>query len=396
MRKYLCFFILSIIFAICGITYLVIVRGLSFLDVILIILSILIFIFLLIGMYRKMDNNGLIGTQRLLRRGPKLVVIGGGTGLSTLLRGLKNFTTNITAVVTVADDGGSSGWIREDLGILPPGDIRNCILALSHTEPIMEKLLQYRFAEGSLKGQSFGNLFIAAMNGISENFKEAIKKISDVLAVTGQVLPVTLENIRLCAELEDGTVICGESLIPVKQQELGVPIKRVFLEPEEVEPLDEVITAILEADAVVLGPGSLYTSILPNLLVKGVSDAINLSNAVKIYVSNIMTQPGETTGYSVSDHVRALVENGKIKKIDYVIVNNGKIPENFLKRYENEGAFPVEKDYSFLKGFGTYVIEDDFVSIKYDYLRHNEIKLALKIIEVIIKRQLNIFKMRSR
>lgn len=394
MRKYLILFILSALLAFGGTAYIILSKGLSFLEVILVGLPLFVIVILFIGVYKKLVDDGLKGVQRVLKRGPKIVVIGGGTGLSTLLRGLKNFTTNITAVVTVADDGGSSGWIREDLGILPPGDIRNCILALSHTEPIMERLLQYRFTEGTLRGQSFGNLFIAAMNGISENFEDAIKKIGDVLAVTGKVLPVTLRNIKLCAELEDGTVIRGESLIPVKQQELGVPIKRVFLEPEEVEPLDEVVAAILEADAIVFGPGSLYTSILPNLLVKGVSDAINLSNAIKIYVCNIMTQPGETTGYSVSDHVKALVENGKIKKLDYVLVNNGKIPEDFFKKYEREGAFPVEKEYDFLKNFDAAVIEEDFISIKNDYLRHNEIKLALKIIEVILKNQLNLFRSR--
>ena len=263
------------------------------------------------------QRNGLQGTggnghrlrADLLIKGPKIVAVGGGTGLSTMLRGLKAFTSNITAVVTVADDGGGSGVLRQELGMLPPGDIRNCILALADTEPLMEQLLQYRFRGGKLNGQNFGNLFLAAMDGISSSFVEAVKRMSDVLAVTGRVLPVTLNDVTLCAELEDGSIVCGESQIGNRRQFNRCRIRRVYLEPSDAEPLDDVIDAINQADVIVLGPGSLYTSILPNLLVRGICPAIKRSSAIKIYVCNVMTQPSETEEYNVSDHIRALEEH---------------------------------------------------------------------------------------
>lgn len=221
---------------------------------------------------KKLEN--LIYEKRLLVRGPKIVVIGGGTGLSNMLRGLKYYTSNITAVVTVADDGGGSGALREDLGILAPGDIRNCILALSDTEPLLEELLQYRFTDGRLKNQSFGNLFLAAMNGISDNFEDAVKKMGSVLAVTGKVLPVTLDNVTLKAKLKNGTIAEGESNIPKVVIQSCSPIERMYIEPANARAVQEAVDAIMEADAVVLGPGSLYTSLIPNLLVKDIANAV--------------------------------------------------------------------------------------------------------------------------
>ena len=218
-----------------------------------------------------MKNNSIIklmNEKGIISGGPNIVAIGGGTGLSVLLRGLKKYTSNITAIVTVSDDGGGSGIIRKEMGILPPGDIRNCIAALANTEPIMEQLMQYRFKEGTLKGQSFGNLFIAAMNDICGSFDAAVREVSSVLAVTGKVLPVTLENVVLYAELEDGNVIKGESQIPIKQQALNKRIRKVFLSPGNCMPLPVALKEIKEADAIILGPGSLYTSIIPNILVK--------------------------------------------------------------------------------------------------------------------------------
>jgi uncharacterized cofD-like protein len=253
---------------------------------------------------------------------PAVACIGGGTGLSTMLRGIKAFTPNITAIVTVADDGGGSGVLRDELGMLPPGDIRNCIEALSNTEPTMEKLLAYRFEEGRLKGQSFGNLFLAALNGISGSFDEAVAKMCEVLAITGRVLPVTNENVQIEATLADGGVVVGESKIGDAKTAHGCRIESVRLVPERPAALPESLEAILEADMIILGPGSLYTSVIPNLLVNGISEAIRSSNALKLYVCNIMTQDGETEDYTVSDHIEALFHHGGGKLFDMCLVNN--------------------------------------------------------------------------
>jgi len=316
----------------------------------------------------------------LLMKGPKVVAIGGGTGLSTMLRGLKTFTSNITAVVTVADDGGGSGELRQELGMLPPGDIRNCILALADTEPLMEQLLQYRFKEGKLKGQSFGNLFLAAMDGISSSFEEAVKRMSDVLAVTGRVLPVTLDNVTLCAELEDGSIICGESQIGRHRCFKKCRIKRVYLEPADADPLHDVIEAIYQADVIVFGPGSLYTSILPNLLVRGICPAIRKSSALRIFACNVMTQPSETEQYSVYDHIRALEEHSCKGIIDLCIANNSVIPDGIREKYRNDGADQVVIDRTELESAGIRLIEGDFASLRNDLVRHDPHKLAEAVI----------------
>lgn len=332
---------------------------------------------------KKKAFKNLLHETRIFTGGPKIVAIGGGTGLSVLLRGLKKYTSNITAIVTVADDGGGSGKIREDMGLLPPGDIRNCIMALANTEPTMEKIMHYRFKEGVLKGQSFGNLFIAALNEISGSFDEAIREISNVLAVTGKVLPVTLEDIILFAELEDGTIIKGESNIPYKQQIHDKKIERVYLEPKTCVPLPEALEAMENADAIIIGPGSLYTSIIPNLLVKDVAKSINKCKGIKIYVSNLMTQLGETTGYSLSEHINTIKENAGKLDIDYVIANNGRIPVEFLQKYKTENAEPILVDQENINKLGIEVKCGNFVSIKKDYLRHDFNALAEYIFELV-------------
>lgn len=319
------------------------------------------------------------GEAEGIAKGPKIVVIGGGTGLSTMLRGLKSYSSNLTAIVTVADDGGGSGILRQDLGMLPPGDIRNCILALADTEPLMEKLLQYRFTDGMLKGQSFGNLFLAAMDGISGSFEEAVKKMSDVLAVTGRVLPVTLQDVKLCAELEDGYIVEGESRIGKHNSFHKGKIKSVYLEPLLIKPLQEAIDAILDADMIVLGPGSLYTSIIPNLLVPGIVDAIRKSNAIKTYVCNVMTQPGETENYSVWDHVKAIEKHSCKGLIEYCIVNSAQIPEELKKKYNEDGATAVKVDAEVLERQGIKVLYDDFVCINNNYIRHDTKRLSKTI-----------------
>ena len=311
----------------------------------------------------------------------KVVVIGGGTGLSTMLRGLKQYTSHITAIVTVGDDGGGSGKLREDLGMLPPGDIRNCILALADTEPLMEDLLQYRFTEGSLKGQCFGNLFLAAMAGISENFEDAVQKMSSVLAVKGKVLPVTLDDMKLFAELENGEIIEGESKIPSEVIVRNTRIKKIAIKPIDAKPLEEAIKAINNADVIIMGPGSLYTSIIPNLLVKGIPEAICKSPAKKVYISNVMTQPGETDGFKVSNHLKVLMDYGVAENIDYVIANNGIIPPDIKEKYAKENAELVVLDYENISNLNVNVIEADLIKITKRYVKHNAEKLA----ELIMK-----------
>lgn len=321
----------------------------------------------------------------VLSKGPKIVVIGGGTGLSVLLRGLKKYTSNITAIVTVADDGGGSGVLREDLGMLPPGDIRSCILALANTEPSMENLLQFRFSDGKLKGQSFGNLLLAAMNEMYGSFEMAIKEMSNVLAVTGKVLPMTLEDVNLKARLLNGHIAKGESDIPNICIEEDTLIDMIYTEPRFCYPLKEALKSIEEADLIVLGPGSLYTSVIPNLLMVGVVDAITSARAHVAYISNVMTQPGETSGYSVSDHVDAIIKHSRKGMLDYVIANTEGASRDTLERYNIDGADLVKagsKDREYLEGLGIELVTGPLIDIKKDYIRHDSIELSEILIDL--------------
>ena len=334
------------------------------------------------------DLEELIDDDVILLKGPKIVVIGGGTGLSTMLRGLKNYTSNITAIVTVGDDGGGSGVLREDLGILPPGDIRNCILALARTEPLMEELLQYRFKDGRLKNQNFGNLFLAAMDGISDNFEDAVQKMSSVLAVKGKVLPVTLEDMVLEVELENGNKVRGESIIGEEVIEQDSRIKKLKIFPEDAKALDDAISAIEDADAIVLGPGSLYTSILPNLLVKDITRSIKKSKALKLYICNIMTQPGETQKFSVSDHIKVIFDHCGRDIIDCVIANEESIHPDLRDKYYAEGSDIVNLDIEELEKLGVDVVKDNLTETQKTYVRHNAQKLAKIIIETVMERKM--------
>ncbi|QNB46868.1 uridine diphosphate-N-acetylglucosamine-binding protein YvcK [Thermanaerosceptrum fracticalcis] len=319
--------------------------------------------------------------RQYLRRGPRVVVIGGGTGLSVLLRGLKQYTSNITAIVSVTDDGGSSGKLRGQFGILPPGDLRNCLVALADTELAMEKLFNYRFTQGEeLAGHSLGNLLITAMADLSGNFETAIKEMSKVLAIRGRVVPSTLADIVLVAELQDGSMVRGESAIA----RVNKPIKRVFTIPDTYEPNPEAIEAILEADAVILGPGSLYTSIIPNLLVPGLVEAIQQSQALKIYACNVMTQPGETRDYTASDHLKAIYRHSAPGLVDYIIVNNERIPEYFSEKYAQEGAKGVEVDMHKLNKLNVKIIATPLIQ-ESNYIRHNSEKLARVILKLILE-----------
>ncbi|ACL70336.1 gluconeogenesis factor YvcK family protein [Halothermothrix orenii] len=315
---------------------------------------------------------------KMLEKGPRIVALGGGTGLSTLLRGLKEYTSNITAIVTVADDGGSSGRLRDELGMLPPGDIRNCLVALADTEPLMERLFQYRFrADGTLDGHSFGNLFIASMTEVLGDFEQAVKESSKVLAIKGQVLPATNEDVRLGAVYSDNTVRMGESSIPREHKK----IKRVFLQPGACRPTDDALNAIRQADIIIIGPGSLYTSIMPNLLIKGIAEEIKNSTALKMYISNVMTQPGETTGYRTSDHIQAIIDHVGNGLFDYVVVNTGDIPKNLAQKYKMEGSYPVKVDRKKVLSQGVNIIKGDLLS-RDGYIRHDPSKLAETILKV--------------
>ena len=315
--------------------------------------------------------------RRKLNRGAKVVAIGGGTGLSMLLRGIKKYTSNITAVVTVGDDGGSSGRLRNEMGILPPGDIRNCIAALGDDEDLITELFQYRFKTGEgLEGHSFGNLFLTALCAITGNMVKAIKESANVLNIRGVVLPATLDDMKLGAEFEDGRVVHGESSIP----EANGQIKQLFTEPANCTALPEAINAIGEADLIILGPGSLYTSVIPNLLVNGIVEAILKAKAKKIYVCNIMTQPGETTDYTVASHVNALLKHAKGKKIiDAVLVNN-RLPDNISEGYAQSGSIPVRLDMENLAPIGIEIVSQKLIQEnKEGLVRHSSNRVARAI-----------------
>ena len=311
-----------------------------------------------------------------LKKGPHIVVVGGGTGLSVLLRGLKEYTSNITAIVSVTDDGGSSGKLRGQLGILPPGDLRNCLVALADTEPSMEKLFSYRFTQGEeLAGHNLGNLLIAALTDLTGSFEAAINEVGKVLAIRGKVVPATYANLALGAELADGSMVMGESAISQSSQR----IKRVFLEPAACEPAPEAIEAIRGADAIVLGPGSLYTSIIPNLLIPGMGEAIKQACGLKIYVCNVMTQAGETKDYRAGDHLAALYEHSGSGVVDYMIVNSQKIPALYEKKYAAEGAQLVQIDEKRIAQMGVKLLQMPLIQ-ENNYIRHNSQKLAALIL----------------
>ena len=312
--------------------------------------------------------------RRKLNRGPRIVAVGGGTGLSMLLSGAKNITNNLTAIVSVGDDGGSSGRLREEMGILPPGDIRHCITALADDEDLVNKLFKYRFKNGEgLEGHSFGNLFLTALYDITGDMVSAVRASSRVLSIRGRVLPATLDDMKLVAEMEDGRIVHGESTIP----EAHGRIKRLFTEPANCKALEDVIQAIRNAELIILGPGSLYTSVIPNLLVKQISEEIIKSKARKIYVCNIMTQPGETDNYTVSDHLKALIQHsGSNKIVDAVLVNDY-LPEKLADIYQKSGSYPVKLDTQEVKKLGIKIVAKKLIQdSKEGLVRHSSNRVA--------------------
>lgn len=322
--------------------------------------------------------------------GPKVAVIGGGHGLSNMLRGLKQYTENISAIVTVADDGGGSGMLRQDLGMPPPGDIRSCMEALANTEPVMRELLHYRFTEGSLAGQSFGNLFLAALTGIMPSFDRAVESMSQVLAITGRVLPVTTADVQLEATFENGASVVGESHIFRCKKEQDCRIRRVRLIPEHPRALPAAIEALEQAEVIVLAPGSLYTSIIPNLLVDGIVDAIRRSRALKVYVCNVMTQDGETEGYTVSDHIRALFKHSRPGLFDLCLTNSSPIPPAVVQRYALEGAEPIFCDREAVEALGVEIISRPVATVENGLVRHNPGHLAWELVQLHNQRNIRL------
>ncbi|WP_249871282.1 gluconeogenesis factor YvcK family protein [Oceanobacillus saliphilus] len=313
---------------------------------------------------------------------PRVVVIGGGTGMPVLLRGLKNLPIELTALVTVADDGGSTGRIRSEMAIPAPGDIRNVIAALSDAEPMLLELFQHRFSEGNgLSGHSMGNLLLAAMTSVTGNFNTGIKEISRVLNVKGKIYPISNENMSLHAEMEDGTIVSGESNIPLSNKR----IKRVFLRPQPVKPLPNAVRAIEAADLVVISPGSLYTSIMPNLIIPQVKEALRDTKGKVVYVCNVMTQAGETTGYTVSDHVKAISDHIGQGCIEAIVVHNEVIDKSIRAIYAEENAAPVEYDMERLLDMDLEIIEGDIIDHSQFTLRHDNNKIANLLYSIMEK-----------
>jgi len=330
-------------------------------------------------------------------RGLRVVALGGGTGLSTLLRGLKELVarradetvhrgrpiSDLAAIVTVTDDGGSSGRLRRENRILPPGDIRNCMVALSKDETLLARLFQYRFHAGrGLVGHNFGNLFLAALTHVTGDFVEAIRVSSKVLAVRGRIFPSTLSNVHLVAKLENGRRVHGETRIT----ESRLRIQRLMLSPRRVRPMPKAVEAIRRADLVVLGPGSLYTSILPNLLIPEIAGAISKSRAPKVYIANLMTQPGETAGYALADHLRAIQQHVPLKVIDWVVANRQAVSPEIARRYQAQGAEPVTIDIPALQKLGFRVILDDLLE-EHAVIRHDAERLARLLVEEFLHRR---------
>lgn len=321
--------------------------------------------------------------ERFLEKGPRVVAIGGGTGLSMLLHGLKEYTNNISAIVTVTDTGGSSGRLRDELDILPPGDIRNCLVALADAEPLMCDLFQYRFENGSgLKGHNFGNLFITALSKVTGDFERAIKESSKVLAIRGSVIPSTLEDITLVGEFRDGSRIEGETNITERDK----PIKCVTIEPHSCRATKEALDAIENADLIIYGPGSLYTSILPNLLIGDILKKILESDARKFYIANVMTQAGETNNLSVSDHLRVLIEHTDPRLVDTVFINTAEVPPDLIEKYRVEESEPVALDIDRIRERGYEVVEGDMASFG-EQVRHDPKKLCNLIFSTLFNKK---------
>jgi len=331
----------------------------------------------------SIDIKSLIYDKNIYEKGPNIVVIGGGSGINAVLEGIKKYSSNITAIVTVADYGLNASKSRKQLNLLPTNDIKESIVALSKDEVVMEHLLNYKFTTDRLKELAFGDIYISAMEGVYGNFVESIESACKVLNITGRVLPATLDSINICAELTDGTIIEEKSKIPEVVSEKIAKIQRIYVTPSNCKPAPGVLEAIQKADAIIIGPGSLYTNVIPNLLIKGVAKQIKESEAIKVYISNIMTEPGQTDNYSITDHIDAITDHVGAGIIDFCICDTGEVTPEFIRRYNLNGSDLVDQDIQKATSRGIKIIKKDLSKIKGEYIRHNPDTLAATIIELI-------------
>lgn len=404
MKRWMLVIILGILLACYGMVFLLTGKQLVFWDLVKIIISFVIgFTLVILGnifmqrrtlelLVQETDTReeaktgnvkSLIFNKKVYEEGPNIVVIGGGSGLDSVLKGLKNYTNNITAIVTVSDYGKQASDSRKLLETMPLDDIKNSFIALAENETIMNGILNYKFTEGRLKSLSFGDIYLLAMKELYGDFTESIQQSKHVLNMTGKVLPVTLEAIDICAELEDGTIIQNKDKIPEIVLNRISKINRIFINPSNCTPAPGVIEAIQKADAIVIGPGSLYTNVIPNLLVKGVAKAIKENKGFKIYISNIMTEPGQTDNYSLADHIKAIQEHAGKGIVDYCIYDTGEIIPEFVRRYNQEGADLVEQDIAKAKEEGVKLLQRNLSHIEGEFIRHNPDAIASSIIELI-------------
>lgn len=401
MKRWIFLILVGVVFLVFSISNILVIKELDFNTVGKIVISFIIgFISIVIGIVyiqkrtlellientdtrKRVDVKSLIFNKKVYNQGPKIVVLGGGAGLNSILRGLKNYTDNITAIVTVSDYGEAVSDSRRILGALPLEDVKESIISLATDEESMRGIINLKFESGRLQYLSFGDIFLLAMNEYSKDFTKSIEKTKNILNMTGKVLPVTLEEIKICAELEDGTVIENKNDIPDIVNSKTSKISRVFINPHNCKPAPGVIESIMEADAIVIAPGSLYTNIIPNLLVKGVTKAIRESKAFKIYVSNLMTEPGQTYNYSLSDHINAINNHAGGKIIDYCIYDTGEIVPEYIRKYNMQGYELIEQDIQKVKNQGIKLMQRNISCMQGEYIRHDSNAVAQAIIELV-------------
>lgn len=407
MKRWIFLILLGVILACYGICEIMVSQELnSLMQIIKIIVSFVIgFTFIIIGLVYsqkrvlelliedtdtrlsggKKDVNvkSLIFNKDVYEQGPNIVAIGGGSGLNTVLKGLKNYTKNITGIVTISDYGKLATNSRKELNLLPLDDVRDSIISLAYDEEIMSKLLNYEFNNEKLSNLTFGDIYLSAIKEVCGDFTKSIEKTSNILNIAGKILPVTLDEMKICAELDDGTIIEEKDKIPTAVFDKVAKISRIFITPTNCRPAPGVLEAIENADVIIIGPGSLYTNVIPNLLVKNVSKSIKESKAIKIYISNIMTELGQTDNFSIMDHINAIYEHAGQDLFDYCIYDTGEVVPEFIKMYNKRGSDLVEQDISKVKAKGIKVLPNNLSSIVDDNIRHDADAVAASIIDLI-------------